>query len=161
MSLPQPPYEIEEKEVAPLLIAAVRMKAVYKDCGPAFAKIGKQYMWQTCGPAMFLCYDACYQEIADYEVCFPVKPGTAPVEGIDVRELPAGKCVSLIHAGPYDKLGETYEKLRAYAAEKGYELALPSREVYLRGPGIFFRGNPDKYVTDVQLMIGGVASASG
>jgi hypothetical protein len=102
MSLPQPPYEIEEKTLPPVLIAAVRMQAAYKDCGPAFAKIGKQYMLRTCGPAMFLCYDACYQEIANYDVCFPVKPGTAPADGIEIRELPAAKCVSLIHVGPYD-----------------------------------------------------------
>jgi effector-binding domain-containing protein len=30
---------------------------------------------------------------------------------------------------------------------------LPSREVYLKGPGIIFRGNPKKYLTEIQILI--------
>ena len=29
----------------------------------------------------------------------------------------------------------------------------PSREIYLKGPGMFFKGNPHKYVTEIQLPI--------
>ena len=28
---------------------------------------------------------------------------------------------------------------------------LPTREVYHKGPGMFFRGNPQKYLTEIQF----------
>jgi effector-binding domain-containing protein len=37
--------------------------------------------------------------------------------------------------------------------ERGYEVTLPTREVYLKGPGMIFRGNPKKYLTEIQLPI--------
>ena len=40
-----------------------------------------------------------------------------------------------------------------YVKERGYEVALPTREVYLKGPGMIFRGNPKKYLTEIQLPI--------
>ena len=40
-----------------------------------------------------------------------------------------------------------------YVKQNGYALTLPTREVYLKGPGMIFRGNPKKYVTEIQLPI--------
>jgi effector-binding domain-containing protein len=40
-----------------------------------------------------------------------------------------------------------------YAKERAYKLQLPTREVYLKGPGMIFRGNPNKYLTEIQLMV--------
>ena len=70
-----------------------------------------------------------------------------------VRELPGGRCVSLMHKGPYDELGRSYEKILAYIREKGYQTLLPSREVYIKGPGMILKGNPEKYLTEIQIMI--------
>ena len=33
--------------------------------------------------------------------------------------------------------------------------SLPTREVYLKGPGMIFKGNPKNYLTEIQLPIGG------
>src|SRR5262245_35411117 len=93
-----------------------------------------------------------YKEIADYEACMPIKSGQ-PRDGIDVRDLPAGRCVSLLHQGPYEQLGRSYEKALAYAKAKGYCLVAPCREVYLKGPGMIFKGNPKNYLTEIQLMV--------
>jgi effector-binding domain-containing protein len=40
-----------------------------------------------------------------------------------------------------------------YCQEKGYEIAVPCREVYLKGPGMFFMGNPKNYLTELQMMV--------
>ena len=74
-------------------------------------------------------------------------------EGISVRELPGGRCVALLHKGPYDQLGRSYSKILEYIKQKGYQTILPSREVYLKGPGMIFRGNPKKYLTEIQILI--------
>jgi effector-binding domain-containing protein len=150
----QATFECEEKTLPPMKIAAVRMQAPYKDCGQGFGKIGKAFWNQICGPALLLCYDMEYQEIANYEACMPVKGGQ-PRDGIDVRELPGGRCVSLLHQGPYDQLRRSYEKALAYAKDKGYTLVAPCREVYLKGPGMIFKGNPQNYLTEIQLMVEG------
>ena len=45
--------------------------------------------------------------------------------------------------------GLTVKTIRLY-----HEKALlPSREVYIKGPGMIFRGNPKKYLTEIQIMI--------
>ncbi len=62
---------------------------------------------------MTLYYDGEYKEDdADFEPCFPVRKGLNE-NGISVRELKGGKCVSLIHQGPYDTLGDSYKKIFA------------------------------------------------
>jgi effector-binding domain-containing protein len=142
----------EEKSIPVMKIAAVRMRAPYKDCGQGFSKIGKAFWNQICGPAMLLCYDREFQDIANYEACMPVKGGQSR-DGIEVRDLPPGRCVSLIHKGPYDQLAASYEMAKAYCTDKGYTLAVPSREIYLKGPGMIFKGNPKKYVTEILLML--------
>ena len=30
---------------------------------------------------------------------------------------------------------------------------MPTREVYLKGPGMIFKGNPNKYLTEIQILI--------
>ena len=82
----------------------------------------------------------------------PVRKGKA-VEGISVRELPGGRCVSLLHKGPYEQLGRSYAKILTYLKDKGYECVLPTREVYLKGPGMIFKGNPKNYLTEIQMMV--------
>ncbi len=75
------------------------------------------------------------------------------IDAIDVRRLPGGRCVSLIHRGPYEELGRSYARILGYAQEHGYKVTLPTREVYIKGPGMIFRGNPKKYLTEIQLLV--------
>ena len=105
------------------------------------------------GKAMMLCYDDEYrEEDADYECCFPLRK-ERDSDGIDVRELAGGPCISLIHIGPYEQISRSYERLIDYAKQRGLELKRPSREVYLKGPGMIFKGNPKKYVTEIQFLV--------
>jgi effector-binding domain-containing protein len=146
-------FQIEEKIVEPVLVAGVRMRGKYSDCGKAFGQIGRKFGSKLNGKAMLLCYDTEYKEDdADFEPCMPVKKGE-DTDGIKVHELPKAKCVTLVHQGPYETLRNSYEKLFAYIAEKGYELVRPSREVYLKGPGMIFKGNPKKYLTEIQIVV--------
>lgn len=146
-------YEVEEKELDTLLIAGVRMKGKYSDSGKGFSKIGKSLGRHMSGKCFLLHYDTEYKEDdADFEACSPIRKGKA-VDGISVRELPGGRCVSLLHKGPYEELSRSYEKILAYVKQKGYEVAVPTREVYLKGPGMIFRGNPKNYLTEIQMLI--------
>jgi effector-binding domain-containing protein len=102
---------------------------------------------------MTLYFDGEYKEQdADFEPCIPVRKGK-DVEGISIRELKGGRCVSLIHKGPYERLRDSYKKVFGYINEKGYRTKVPTREVYRKGPGLIFKGNPNNYLTEIQVLI--------
>jgi DNA-binding transcriptional MerR regulator/effector-binding domain-containing protein len=149
----QASFQIEEKTVGPVRIAGIRMTGRYADCCGAFARIGRRFGRYVRGKPMLLHYDNEFrQDDADFEACMPVGGGSA-ADGITTRELGGGRCVSLLHLGAYDQLGLSYAKILEYVRNKGYEVVLPTREVYLKGPGIIFRGNPKNYLTEIQMLI--------
>ena len=146
-------FTIEEKNVPSMAIAGVRMKGRYSDCGKGFALIGRKLGRHIAGHAFCLYYDGEYREDdADFEACMPLKRAVE-AEGVSVRELPAVRCVALQHRGPYETIGRSYERVLAYVKEQGYTIELPTREVYLKGPGMIFRGNPKNYITEIQVPI--------
>jgi len=144
---------VEEKTVAPVLVAGIRMKGKYSDCGTAFARLGKAVGRYASGKPMCLYYDGDYRDDADFEPCFPVRQEVA-AEGVAFHNLPGGRCLTLIHRGPYDQLGRSYARILREAGELKLKIALPTREMYLKGPGMIFRGNPKNYLTEIQLPVG-------
>ncbi|MFT5292283.1 MAG: DNA-binding transcriptional MerR regulator/effector-binding domain-containing protein [Planctomycetota bacterium] len=145
--------EVVEKTLSTLLIGGLRMKGRYSDCGKAFGTLGRKLGRHIGGKSMMLCYDNEFKEDdADFEPCMPLKREVQS-EGVDVRELPGGRCISLIHHGPYDELSRSYGRIIEYAKGKGMELSAPSREVYIKGPGMIFKGNPKKYITELQFLL--------
>jgi len=146
-------FEVEEKTLDTLLIAGVRLKGHYSDSGKGFARIGKALGRYISGKCFLLHYDTEYrEEDADFEACMPIRT-RKEIDGISVRELPGGPCVSLLHKGPYQELSRSYTKILAYIKEKRYEIVMPTREVYWKGPGMIFRGNPKNYLTEIQMLI--------
>ena len=136
-----------------MLVASVQMNGKYSDCGIGFGKIGKGFGRHICGKAMMILHDGEHRDgDANFEAIMPVKKGESTDE-IQVYELPGGRCLSVMHLGPYEEIGESYGKILKHAKDHGIEHAPPSREVYHKGPGMIFRGNPKKYLTEIQLMI--------
>ena len=119
--------EVLEKTLEPVLVAGIRIKGRYSDCGKGFAKIGRSLGRYICGKPLMLHYDTEYHEDdADFEACFPVRQAKA-VDGISVRELQGGRCVSLVHRGPYEQLGPAYATIFEYINRKKYKTSLPTR----------------------------------
>jgi DNA-binding transcriptional MerR regulator/DNA gyrase inhibitor GyrI len=146
-------YQVEEKTLPAVLIAGVRIKGKYSECGRGFAMISKRFGRHICGKSLLLHYDCEFREDnADFEACMPIRRGESTGE-ISVRELPGGRFVTLLHKGPYDNLGRSYARILEYVKQKEYEIENPTREVYLKGPGMIFRGNPKKYLTEIQLRV--------
>jgi DNA-binding transcriptional MerR regulator/effector-binding domain-containing protein len=144
---------VQEKTLGSMLVAGIRDKGRYDESGKRFARIGRAAGRHIGGPAMNLHFDTEFkEEDADFESCFPIRARVA-AEGITVRELPGGRFVTLVHRGPYGELGQSYAKIFASIRARGLTPLLPSREVYLKGPGMIFKGNPKKYVTEIQVPI--------
>ena len=51
--------------------------------------------------------------------------------------------------------GAPYIAIDEYAANHKLKLLPPFREVYIKGPGMFLKGNPNKYVTEIVFPIEG------
>jgi len=149
----QTTFEVREKSLDAMLVAGIRMKGRYGDCSKAFGRICRSMGRHIAGKPLMLHYETEYKENdADFEACVPVRQ-RKEVEGIAVRELPAGRCVSLLHKGPYEELSASYAKVLKYVKDHGYNIIMPTREVYLKGPGMIFKGNPRKYLTEIQFPI--------
>lgn len=145
--------DISLKEGESMLVAGIRMNGRYSDCGPVFGKLGRKLGRHISGKAMCLYYDGEYrEEDANFEPCFPIKK-EIKVDGIHVQTIPGDKYLSLVHKGSYESLGRSYAKLIEYAHTHELEFVIPSREIYLKGPGMIFKGNPEKYLTEIQMPV--------
>jgi DNA-binding transcriptional MerR regulator/effector-binding domain-containing protein len=148
-------FQVEEKTLEPMLMAGHRMKGKYSECGKGFSFVSRAVGRYICGKPFCLYYDCEYRDDdADIETCFPIRKEVR-AEGISVRPLPRGPCLALIHKGPYPQLARSYEKILRTVQQRKAKISLPTREVYLKGPGMIFKGNPKNYLTEIQLPLAG------
>ena len=100
---------------------------------------------QPAGPPFAIYYNMDMSDL-DVAIGFPV---TAEVDGAGrVRggKIPGGKAAVEMHTGPYDKIGEAYERLSAFIKDKGLEVDTCTYEFYLNDPG---GTPPDKLETEI------------
>lgn len=64
-----------------------------------------------------------------------------------------GTVAEILHIGPYGAETPTIEKLQAFIKAKGYRIIGDHEEEYLRGPGMFGPGDPNKYYTIIRYQI--------
>lgn len=148
-------FQIEDKTLPAQRIVGVRTRGSFGQSGAVFKRLGRALGFHIAGKASMLIYDEEYKEgDADFEPFFPVKRSKSSLpDDMHLRELPGGRALCLVHRGPYDQIGPVYARLLLAARERGLEPQVPTREVYLKGPGMIFAGNPAKYLTEVQLPV--------
>ena len=123
----------------------------YEETGKGISKVYKAAGRYSAGSPINLYFDGEYREIANIESCLPINKEITT--NLDCKTLAGGKFVSYIHIGPYDKIGESYEKVFGYINEHKLTTELPTREVYLKGPGMIFKGSPEKYMTEILVKV--------
>jgi len=147
------PESVQQVEIEEQIICSIRFKGRYDEVGSRFSQLFKSCGRHPSGKPFSLYYDDDYKEEgADIEACVPVKK-ELHAAGMDCRKLAGGRAVTLIHRGPYHELGRSYMRLFEYCREYGLDTALPSREQYIKGPGMIFKGNPAKYVTRLVMLL--------
>ena len=146
-------FEIVEKKVEDILVAGIRGKGEYAESGKRFSKLGRSVGRHLSGKPLNLFYDEEYAESdADFESCFPIRK-VVEKAGVSVRTLEGGAAVTLLHLGPYASSVLSYQRIFEYIAEKELTSTVPSREVYVKGPGMIFKGNAKKYLTEIQVFV--------
>ena len=147
-------FEVEEKELPTQLVAGIRTTGRFDAAGVLYKKLGRAAGFGIAGKAAMLIYDEAYkEEDADFEPLFPVRKATDLGAGIHVRELAGGRALCIRHRGPYNTSNVAYRRVYKACAERGLRALVPSREIYLKGPGMLFKGNPAKYLTEIQLLV--------
>lgn len=127
-------------EIAPIRIASKRKKGAWAEVVPTLmdevcAAIGSQPQAHISGPPLSICHDTEYRETdADIEVGVPVTGRVVAENGLMVRVLEGGRAISAIHKGPYDTVGEAWERVFRFAQENGLRRAGLDREIYLNDP---------------------------
>ncbi len=85
------------------------------------------------GPAFGL-YRGPLGETADVEVGFPVDGAVRPERDVRPSTLPGGRVARLVHAGGFDGLSTSWERLGSWIAERGLTPGEVVWEVYLTEP---------------------------
>jgi len=142
---------VEIKIVPEQLVVSRRWQGAYSDTGKIMEKIYRVVGRVSAGPALNLCYDGEYKDVATLESCLPVKEQVK--SELNCRLLPQQRCVSLVHQGSYETLGESYKAMFDYIKENNLTMMLPTREVYIKGPGVASEDNPEKYLTELLIPV--------
>ena len=75
-----------------------------------------------------------------------------PVE-VKIGYWEYGQTAEMLHKGPYEKEMITTEAMKKYIAENGFEIAGTHEEIYIKGPGMFGKGNPENYKTIIRYPV--------
>ena len=138
-----------------------REKGVYQEAIPRlFGELcacvcpaeGREPAARMAGPVIFICHDEEYRETdADIEVAIPIV-GPVSLDGtaVEVRTLPGGRFLSVLHTGPYPGVGKAYERLFSYMNEHRLVPVGPSRELYLNDPA---EVPEEELLTEVQFPV--------
>ncbi len=87
-----------------------------------------------------------------FEACIPIDPESdiKPGEEVSIKPLPACTVAYTRHQGGFGEVGRTYDRLLEWVADNNYEVAGPSRELYLTNPMQTEEGD---LVTEIQIPI--------
>ena len=148
-------YQIEIRETPPVRVAYMKYKGIATEANKIFPNVFKSIRGKVNG-APFFSYLAMNPETkqGEMELCVPTVENPAG-NGIEVKEMPRIKAVCVTHIGSYETLPLAYAAIDKYAADNGLILTPPFREVFIKAPGMFLKGNPDKYITQIQFPIKG------
>lgn len=146
-------YEINLKEIEAMRVAYIKYQGKVKNANEFFPSVFKAIRGKTSGAPFFnyLSLDP-QTQVGDMDLCVPTLENPNS-DSVLIKILPATKVLSTIHKGPYENIMAGYEALKKYSLEKNIELEPVFREVFIKGPGLIFKGNPNNYITEIQLLV--------
>ncbi|WP_100489189.1 GyrI-like domain-containing protein [Sporolactobacillus pectinivorans] len=146
-------YQIELRDIEPIRAAFIKYKGIATQANKVFPNVFKSIQGKANG-APFFCYYVMDQKskMGEMELCVPTAE-TPNGNGISVKEMPRIKAVCVTHIGTYETMNNAYVAIDHYSRENNLTLRPPFREVYIKGPGMFLKGNPKKYITEILFPI--------
>lgn len=143
-------YHIDIVDIGSQLVASMRFTGRYSDLNTYIPRLYKAVKNNASGKHFNLYHDDECREAADIELCIPVQQDMNQ-SAVSCRLLPEMHALHTTHHGSYETLWRAYKALFAYANEQNLQILTPSREEYVKSPGMLFRGNPSAYITEIYL----------
>lgn len=102
---------------------------------------------------MVIYYDTSYKEQnIDAEVIEPIVGDAPDTERVKIRVLEGIKEMACVaHKGSYQTLGNAYSALSNWIEENNYQIAVPNRELYIKGG--WMTDDPNEYITEIQFPV--------
>ena len=141
-------YLIEKKDIQKMLVASIRFTGKYSDLETYVPMLYKKVKNNSNGKHFNCYFDEDCVENADIELCIPIKEYMTSTD-IECKVLPEIKALHTIHYGSYDTLYLAYRAVFNYANTHNLRILKPIREIYIKSPGMIFKGNPDNYITEI------------
>ena len=139
-----------------LKVVSLPMKGPYQEAGTAFKTLftflGQEGI-ETSGPPMGI-YLSDPAKVAPEELKYEVMAPVAKEVEVDspyiFKTLPTQEVAYTIHKGSYETLMNTYNSLKSFISEKGYEITGPPLEIYLTRMGATTGEEP---LTEIQFPV--------
>lgn len=150
----EPKLDIKIKTTEKINFTYLENIGPYWELGPVFGQVTKYAIDKGIpGIMMGIYYDdpaVVSEESLRCEIGMPVPEDFKPDPPFKVKEIPSQEVVFAVLKGPYDRIAEQYDKIIAWAQEKGHKTAGPVTEIYLKGG----EGVPEsEFLTEVQFPI--------
>ncbi len=146
-------YKIEIRDIEPVRVAFLPYKGIVTGANKMFPCVFQSIRGKTNGAPFLYYYEMNpITKMGVMDICIPTEESPSK-SGVEVKELPRIKAISVSHVGSYETLHYAYAAIEQYALEHRLQLQQPFREVYIKGPGMFFKGNPSGYITEVLFPI--------
>ena len=72
---------------------------------------------------------------------------------MSIRTWEYGMVAEVLHVGSYSSEEPDIRRLTDFIASQGYRVIGDHEEEYVKGPGVFFAGDPAKYLTIIRLRV--------
>ena len=121
--------------------------------GPAFGRVAAVLASQRIVPTgpPFVRYFPVGNGHFDVEAGFPVLGTVERDDEVAPSTLPAGDVLVTVHAGPYDRIAEAYQRIEAWASEHSVAVRTDPWEVYLTDPSA--NPDPESWLTEVVVPV--------
>ncbi len=83
----------------------------------------------------------------------PSQDDDTPGLRVELTTWEYGDVAEILHVGPYDREEPTVARLTQFIKDCRYEILGEHEEEYLKGPGMFSKGNPEKYLTIIRYRV--------
>lgn len=96
--------------------------------------------------------------LGQYALPLPESVATTSVESTGalrtvITTWAYGDVAEILHVGPYNAEQPDIERLLNFIKSRGYRVVGDHEEEYVRGPGMLFASDPDKYLTIIRLRV--------
>lgn len=140
-------------DVPDMLIASITYRGAYKDAGLYLDQLYETVNSNIDGQPFTIFHGKDLESDENIvEICMPLRK-LVNYHDVQTKVLKGGEAFSILHIGPYETMTQTYRQLTSFILDNGINYSLSFREHYRKGPGMFFKGNPNRYRTEVIVVL--------